>query len=74
MLALLAAVWILPALSAPAGFVALGLVVGTPVFLLPYRSLGAIGALLLTAVTAAATTVLIAMLAFGTSVATGCVG
>lgn len=74
MLAFPAALWLLPALGVLAGFLALGLVVGAPVFLLLYRSLGAVRALLLAAVTAVAATVFIGVLAFGACVATGCVG
>jgi hypothetical protein len=69
-----AALWALPALGVPAGFLALGLVVGTPVFPLLHRSLGTVRALLLAAITAVTATVVIAVLAFGACVATGCVG
>jgi len=69
-----AAIWILPALGVPAGFIALGLVVGTPVFLVLFRSLGSFRALLLAAVTAVAAAAIFAVLAFGACVATGCVG
>ena len=74
MLAFPAALWLLPALGVPAGFLALGLVVAAPVFLMLYRSLGAVRASLLAALTAVAATALIAVFAFGACVATGCVG
>ena len=74
MLAFPAALWLLPALGVPAGFIALGLVVGAPVYLLLHRSLGAVRALLLAALIAVAATVIIAVLAFGACVATGCIG
>ena len=74
MLAFPAALWALPALGAPAGFLALGLVVGAPVFPLLHRSLGTGRALLLAAITAVTATLVIAVLAFGACVATGCVG
>ena len=74
MLAFPGAVWALPALGVPAGFLALGLVVGAPVFPLLHRSLGTGRAALLAAITAVTATVVIAVLAFGACVATGCVG
>ena len=73
MLAFPAALWVLPALGVPAGFLALGSVVGAPVFPLLQRSFGTVRALLLVAITAATATFVIAVLAFRACVTTGCV-
>ena len=73
-LAFLSAIWVLPALGVPAGFMVLDLVVGTPVFLILFRSLGAFRALLLAAVTAVAAAAIFAVVALGACVAAGCVG
>jgi len=73
-LAFLSAIWVLPAVGVPVGFVVLGLVVGAPVFLILFRSLGAFRALLLAAATAVAAALIFAMLAIGACVVTGCVG
>lgn len=65
---------LLPALGVPAGFFAIGLVVGACVFLVLVKSIGPWRALLLGLATAATAAVAFGVLAFGVCVATGCVG
>lgn len=74
LLAFLAGTWVFPALGVPGAFLALGTVVGAPVFLVLYRSLGAARALLLALLTAMGAAAIFALLAFGACAASGCVG
>lgn len=74
LLAFPAGVWLVPVLGSPAGFIALGSVVGAPVFLVSFRRLGAIRALLLAVLTAGAAAAIFTLLVFGACVVTGCVG
>lgn len=73
-LAFPAAALLLPALGVTGGCIALGPVVGAPVFLLLSGSIGTFRALLLVLLTAVAAATLFAVLALGARVATGCVG